>query len=156
DGYVYAQPLYKAGVAVPGRGTHNIVFAATEHDSVYAFDADNNGGPNANPLWRLSFLVGSGIPADTIPVPEDDAYRGVSHDLVPEIGITGTPVIDGDSGTLYVVAKTKENRVGTWADYVQRLYAIDIHTGADKIAPVVIGRATSPNNGDSFTSVAGP
>src|SRR5436189_1835864 len=96
DGYTYAQPLYVPNLAIAG-GTHNVVFAATEHDSVYAFDADGGGQ-----LWRRSFLdPENGVSS----VPQPDVISG---DIVPEIGITGTPVIDGATNTMYVVVKTKE------------------------------------------------
>jgi hypothetical protein len=130
DGYAYAQPLYKANLSIGGV-THNVVFAATEHDSVYAYDADGGGL-----LWKRSFLdTANGITS----VPQPDVISG---DIVPEIGITGTPVIDGGANTMYVVVKTKEMVAGT-AHYVQRLHALDITTGQDRPNGVVtIGDTT--------------
>ena len=99
DGDVYAQPLFLAGLEIPGKGRHDVLFIATEHDSVYAFDAY---GHPAVPLWHVSFLR-KGVTA----VPEDDVECPF---IAPEVGITSTPVIDADTGTLYVLARTKELR----------------------------------------------
>jgi hypothetical protein len=135
DGIAYASPLYVANVLIPGQGGHNVVYVATEHDSVYAFDAD---GLIPTPLWKVSFI---NLPAITT-VPSADT--GDCCDLTPEVGITGTPVIDQGTGTLYVVAKTKE---GT-TTYVQRLHALDITTGAEKFGGPVVISASVPGTGD--------
>src|SRR6266436_990706 len=106
DGRIYAQPLYVPGVAISGKGTYNVVYIATEHDSVYAFDADSNGGSNSTPLWKITLLdAAHGAASGATTVPNGDVS---TTDIVPEIGIIGTPVIDLATNTLYVVGKTKE------------------------------------------------
>ena len=147
DGYVYAQPLYVAnvtmGAGTPQAGTkHNVVFIATEHDSVYAFDADNNLGANGKPLWRITLLdTAHGAAAGATSVPSIDFNY---TDLVPEIGITGTPVIDPSTNTLYVVAKTKESGA-----YIYRLHALDITTGTEKSGSPVALTGSVPGNGSN-------
>jgi hypothetical protein len=107
-----------------------VVFVATQHNSVYAFDADDNSGANAVPLWQINF--GPSVPSGDVG----------SGDVVPEIGITSTPVIDLKAGILYVVAKTKEQ-----GSYFQRLHALDIASGAEVLNAAEIG-ATIPGTGD--------
>ncbi|HEV3113731.1 MAG TPA: hypothetical protein VGY99_24860 [Candidatus Binataceae bacterium] len=134
DGKVDAQPLYKSAVSIPNRGTHNVLYVATEHDSVFAFDADAVG----NPLWHKSVVL-------TGETPSDD--RGCSQ-VTPEIGITATPVIDpkaGAHGTIYVVAMSK-NGLG---DYFQRLHALDMTTGAEEFGGPVTVMAKYPGMGDN-------
>ncbi|HKS72143.1 MAG TPA: immunoglobulin domain-containing protein [Terriglobales bacterium] len=132
DGQIYTQPLYLANVNIPNQGTHNVVYVATEHDSVYAFDADAAGAP----LWQVSFIdPANGITTLTT---TDVSCTAIQ----PEIGITGTPVIDPASGTLYVVARTKENGA-----YVQRLHALDVTTGAERFGGPVVIQASVPGTG---------
>ncbi len=137
DGYMMAQPLILPNVNIPGKGVHNLVIAATEHDSVYAFDADSNAGPNAQPLWHTSFIdPAAGISplqsAIDLQASTSPSFYG------PEVGIPGTPAIDAVTGTVYVVAKTKEISGGT-SNFVHRLHALDVSTGAEKFGgPVVI------------------
>jgi hypothetical protein len=139
DGISFASPLYVAGVNVPGSGYHNLVFVVTEHDSVYAFDAD---GLTNNPVWHDSFInPGAGI--TTVPSPETTEPL----DIPGEVGITGTPVIDPTNGTLYVVAATKEVSNGT-NNYVCRLHALDISTGAEKFGGPIVIQASVPGTGE--------
>ena len=144
DGQVYAQPLYMWGVNIPGKGVHNVVFAVTEHDSVYAFDADSNRGANAAPLWQTSFL---NLAAGVNSVPADNLG---CQSIAPEVGITGTPVIDPSTGTLYVVAMTLEDFGQT---YVHRLHALDVTSGLEKPGSPVEIEASTPGTGDGNTTV---
>jgi hypothetical protein len=145
DGYVFAQPLAAANVAIPGRGVHNLLIIATEHDSVYAFDADNKLGANASPIWQISFINPA---AGITTVPASDTS---SSEIANEIGITCTPVIDPATETVYVSAKTKEVS-GTITNYVHRLHALDLTTGAEKFGGPVIITATVVGNGDGSTN----
>lgn len=136
DGQSFSQPLYVSNVPIPNQGKHNLVFAATEHDSVYAFDADTQAT-----LWTVNFTNPA---AGVTTVPAIDLATSLDPSPIqPEIGITGTPVIDGSSGTLFVVAMTKENGA-----YVHRLHALDITTGKEKFGgPVVIQASVQGQGG---------
>jgi hypothetical protein len=131
DGLVDAEPLYVSNLKIGGV-THNVVFVATEHDSVYAFDADS-----FSQLWKVSMIPSGETPSD--------AVNGCSQ-VSPEIGITSTPVIDlkaGANGIIYVVAMTKN---GT--NYFQRLHALDLTTGADIAGSPVTVQASFPGTGE--------
>jgi hypothetical protein len=146
DGQVYAQPLYVSSVMITTGvhpGMHNVVYVATQHDSLYAFDADNG-----KLLWQDSFINPE---AGVTTIPSTDIQ---SLDISPEIGITSTPVIDPLINTLYLVASTKEV-VGTANHYVDRLHAIDISSGVEKQGgPVTI--ADTIYDGVNYTYVSGP
>jgi hypothetical protein len=128
DGYLYAEPLYVSQLAIPGQATHNVVYVASEHDTVYAFDAD---GLVTTPLWQKSFID----PANGITTVSALNDIGCTN-LVPEIGITGTPVISLANQALYVVSETKNQNTGAFA---LELHALDLATGAEKFGgPVPI------------------
>ena len=153
DGRVFAQPLYVPNVSIPGNGSHNVLYVATEHDSVSAYDAD---GLQLQPLWTVNLATSSCLSGWTCtPVPYSMNTEGTNTDIVQEIGITSTPVIDTSTNTIYAVAKTREISGGT-TNYVYRLHALDITTGHERPnSPVVIqGQVPgtgSPNNGGFVT-----
>jgi hypothetical protein len=132
DGYVYAQPLYVSGVAIPGQGTHNAVFVATEHNSVYCFDADSNSGTNGGVLWQVN--LGPSAPC---PVPGFE-FRAITN----EVGITGTPVIDPVSQTLYVDAFTTDG-----VNYFHSIHALNITDGSERPFSPVTVTASIPGTG---------
>jgi hypothetical protein len=155
DGMVYTQPLVVNNVAITGSnaGVYSAVaFAATEHDSVYAINSANGAV-----LWQRTFLDTSN-PNDFLPgaaavttVPTADL--GVT-DVGTEIGISGTPVIDASSSTLFVDVKTKEIVNGT-AHYVQRLHALQLADGSDRVASFLIGDTSNGNTNNTPIYVNG-
>lgn len=144
DNQVYAQPLYVPNVSIPGIGTRNVLYIATEGDSVFAYDAD---GLSPYLLWSDNFTN----PANGITT-INCTLTGLQCNVFPTTGITGTPVIDPNTNTLYVVARTAETANGK-TTYVARLHALDITTGAEKFGgPVAItgsvpGTGTGSRNG---------
>ena len=128
----YAQPLYVPGLSIPGQGTHNVIFVATEANNVYAFDADSQGSP----LWSVN-LTPSG---ETLQTKDDYA-----NTRIPAMGISGTPVIDTSTNTMYLVAASKTT--GSPAVFHQRLYALDITTGNERSGSPVDITAKYPGTG---------
>jgi hypothetical protein len=131
DGYAYAEPLLISNLTIKG-AVHNVLYVATENDSVYAFDADNYG--NGTPLWQTTLLQSGETP--------------ISGTVKPVQGVTSTPVIDPLTNTIYVVSAQKSSANG--ASY--RLSALDITTGLPKHAPVTI---TASVPGTNSTAVNG-
>jgi hypothetical protein len=133
DGYAYAEPLLMSNVTING-AAHNVVYVATEHDSVYAFDSDNYG--SGAPLWQVSLLKSGETPMT-------DAV------IKPYQGITSTPVIDPTTNTIYVVSAQTSSSGSTF-----RLNALDITTGAQKFGgPVTINASVPATNSDSQNGV---
>jgi hypothetical protein len=173
DGQVYTQPLVKTGVTISSgpntaagaAGLHDVVFIGTEHDQLYAIDSSVAHAGEI--LWHRDLLdiatpgysgntagtnVNNTLAATAIAtVPNGDLG---SADINPEVGITGTPVIDPTTGTLYVVAKTKETIKGA-THYVQRLHAINISDGTDRVNPLLIGDTTGGNTNNTSIYVYG-
>jgi hypothetical protein len=140
DGFVVGHPLYLPSVNIPGQGVHNVVYVATMHDSVYAFDADS---ANPTPLWMTSIFSYSPAGATTVPssVKKNSVTTGWT-----ELGIISTPVIDPVTGTLYLVAETFEN-----GSVVHRLHALDVTTGQEKLGGPTTIAATYTLNGTTTT-----
>jgi IPT/TIG domain/Chitobiase/beta-hexosaminidase C-terminal domain len=158
DGAVDAQPLWAANLTVNG-AKHNVIFVATEHDSVYAFDADASP---CEQLWHASLIDAShggtasnGTPLETsVPVgPGGNVVASENVLLKPEAGVTGTPVIDPSTNTLYVAAQSV-NPYDLTA--YQRLHAIDLFTGDEKFggpANITAPTVTYPGTGDGGATV---
>jgi len=141
DSTVYPQPLYVPNLKMSDGQTHNVLFIETSNDSMYAFDADSNGGANANPIWKVSLTATDhGAASGATAIPWQDTS---SPDVAPTIGITGTPVIDPTTNTMYVVSNTKEN-----GNYFARLHAIDITSGAERSGSPVEIKATVAGTGN--------
>ena len=141
DGAVYAQPLWVANLSI-GAARHNVIFIATAHDSLYAFDAD------ASPcvqLWHANLIdTTHGANAGEVTVPGGVTGFAVGQgfaDIAPEVGVIGTPVIDPASGTLFVVSKSMDAGA---ANFYQRLHAIDVTTGNEKAGSPVNITASYP------------
>jgi hypothetical protein len=153
DGYVYAQPLYVPNLNIQGQA-HNVVFIATEHDSVYAFDTDN-AGASGGLLWKTNLGVSAVTVIPGVFTNKNFGTRynnGAYTDIFPEVGITGTPVIDTNTGTLYVDAFTGEISGGV-TNYVHRMHALNITNGAERsFSPVVITATVSGTGVDNVGS----
>lgn len=165
DGQVYAQPLVETGVTIAkgvntaagAAGVHDVVFVATENDSLYAIDANSSGGAI---LWQRSFLSTANIGGDqnnTLGATSIGVVTSAdvgSTDISPSIGITGTPVIDPTTNILYVCVATREI-IGGATYFVQRLHAINISDGADAAIPYLIGATTNGNTNNTQIYVYG-
>ena len=144
DGKIYAQPLYAPGLEIDG-GLHNVVIAATQHDTVYAFDADASS-PDAAPLWKTS-LVQPG--ARTFQAATDKVADGtLCNSIVPEVGISSTPVIDWATKTIYVMALDVEQGTMTY-----RMYALDLLTGKIKQPSTMVAGSSRGDGDDSDNGV---
>jgi hypothetical protein len=135
DGQIDGQALYVSQLAIPGLGTKNVLYVATENDSVYAVDADSIGGTSATILWKSSVLPSGEAPADSASLP--------CGNISPN-GITATPVIDRGRNAIYVVAMSKSTTTGS---IFHRLHALDLTTGKELAGGPVTITATYPGTG---------
>jgi hypothetical protein len=129
DSTIRAQPLYVSQVTIPGKGVHNVVYVGSANGTVYAFDADTNGGVDANPLWKTSLL------------------KATTGSNATVYTILGTPTIDLSSNTMYIAAMTLDN-----GNKVARLHALDITTGAEKFGAPVLIQGSIPGTGSGSTN----
>ena len=147
DGAIYAQPLWIPQLTISG-AKHNVVIVATQHDSVYAFDADVSP---CSKLWQVSLLdAPHGGTAGETSVPSSPPNNVVGNgfgDITPEVGITGTPVIDPATNTIYVVSKSYVP-TSSPLSFFQRLHALDLVTGGEKLGGPVSISASVPGTGD--------
>ena len=142
DGKIYAQPLYLPGLRIGGR-EHNVVIVATEHDSVYAFDADAttaHGAPPA-PLWRVSLLMPGARPFEAMTDRIGSLPGRLCDSITPQVGVTSTPVADWPAKAIFVMALDVEHGLLTY-----RLHALDVYTGRDR-RPATAVRAVVPGDG---------
>lgn len=147
QGQVYGQPLYVSNLAIPGKGTHNVVFVVTENNDVYALDANSNAGASAGVLWHVNFGLAAAMPNNFF----GNRY-GPYHDINPQVGITSTPVIDLATGTMYIDSFT--NDVAGQNAYSHHIHALDITTGADKMTPMLVSASVQGNgNGGNGTTI---
>ena len=133
DGQVYAQPLYVSGLSLPGGGAHDVVYLATQHNSVYAYDAQSVSSPAL--YWHVN--LGPSVPSDVI----DSGYE----DIKPEVGILSTPVIDPAAGVIYVVAETLSKGAPIF-----QLHALDLADGSERMnGPITITAKVKGNGAGS-------
>jgi hypothetical protein len=135
DGLVDAQPLLLSNLAIPGVGSKNVLYVVTEHDSIYAFDADSITASGGTALWHVSALLSGETTSDD---------RSCTQ-VTPEIGITSTPVIDRSRNAIYVVAMSKDST----GNYQQRIHALDLTTGNELFGGPVNVQASYPGTGDN-------
>jgi hypothetical protein len=138
DGQIYAQPLYLCNVNIPNLGIHNVIYVATMHNTVYAFDADY---PNASqPLWIAH--LGSSVPLPDPNIGHAEGYQ----DITVEVGIVSTPYISIENNTIYVVSTNKDPNGSDAGAYTHWLHALDTSTGAEKLGGPVKISANYPGN----------
>ncbi len=140
DGQIYAQPLYVCNVNISDSGIHNVIYVATMHNTVYAFDADDPGA--TQPLWEASL-------GPSIPLPDPNiGPQGEYVDITVEVGIVSTPYISAENNTIYVVSTNKDPNSSDAGAYSHWLHALDISTGAEKLGGPVKISASYPGDGD--------
>lgn len=138
DGLVDAQPLLVSNLAIPGKGNKNVLYVVTEHDSIFAFDADSITSSGGTTLWQTTALGSGETTSDN---------RGCGQ-VSPEIGITSTPVIDRSRNAIYLVAMSKDSQ----GNYYQRIHALSLTTGAELFGGPTTIQATFPGTGDNSSN----